>query len=260
MKGTSREENDRFMDTQTHSDQVGTSLQSAGSDVKISISSTKHFPVTPYTRFFLRHLPRMEGRDVLDFGSGCGTLAIAAASLGARSVVACDVAAEALSLVRRNALANNISNVETALVDTGNELSGLGERSFDIILCNPSSLPTPEGHEGFWVGGPDGTRMIRALTRVSAVALRPAGSLNMVHTSLAALAQTLKLFRDHQMSAGILAVEKLAFRPFYDVLLPYFQDLRSKGIIYFTGQTIEDSHEYLYLIHSQHAAGLEAFK
>jgi ribosomal protein L11 methyltransferase len=65
----------------------------------------------PTTRNCLRELERalVPGDQVLDLGTGSGILAIAAMKLGARSVVALDIAADALKVARQNARDNRVA-------------------------------------------------------------------------------------------------------------------------------------------------------
>jgi len=53
----------------------------------------------------------IKGKNVLDVGTGSGILAITAAKLGARKVVAIDIDQEALRVARRNTRLNNVRNV-----------------------------------------------------------------------------------------------------------------------------------------------------
>lgn len=56
----------------------------------------------------LRYPERVAGKRVLDFGSGSGVVAIAAALAGAREVVACDQDPLALAVVAHNAALNGV--------------------------------------------------------------------------------------------------------------------------------------------------------
>jgi predicted nicotinamide N-methyase len=59
--------------------------------------------------YILTHPEWVEGRRVIDFGSGSGVVAIAAALAGAREVVACDLDAQALDAVSTNAQLNGVT-------------------------------------------------------------------------------------------------------------------------------------------------------
>jgi ribosomal protein L11 methyltransferase len=69
---------------------------------------------------------------VLDYGSGTGLLAVAAARLGATSVAAVDVDAEAVSATVRHARLNGVV-VGAVLADGG---SAFREGAFDLVLAN----------------------------------------------------------------------------------------------------------------------------
>ncbi len=68
------------------------------------------------------------GKSVLDFGSGSGICAIAAAAAGAETVVACDSGPSALDAIRANAVLNGVG-VETCL--TLDSLS----RDFNVVFA-----------------------------------------------------------------------------------------------------------------------------
>lgn len=59
--------------------------------------------------YLLAHPQWVRGRRVIDFGSGSGIVAIAAALAGAREVVACDLDPLALEAVAANARLNSVS-------------------------------------------------------------------------------------------------------------------------------------------------------
>lgn len=81
----------------------------------------------------------LSGRRVLDYGCGSGILAIAAARLGAASVTAVDIDAQALRATRENAVANHVGeHIETPTLD------GLRGAGFDIVLANILARPLIE--------------------------------------------------------------------------------------------------------------------
>ena len=75
-----------------------------------------------------------EGDRVLDVGSGSGILAIAAARLGAGTVVAIDRSVPACRVAHANVSRNELAKVVTVLAGTP-EVFGPGAR-FDLVLAN----------------------------------------------------------------------------------------------------------------------------
>lgn len=71
--------------------------------------------------FLLRNPQRVAGRRILDFGSGSGVVAIAAALAGAREVIACDLDPLALQACTLNA---DLNGVELTLVDNFDVVDG----------------------------------------------------------------------------------------------------------------------------------------
>jgi predicted nicotinamide N-methyase len=67
-------------------------------------------------RYVLDNRETVQGRRVLDFGSGSGLVAIAAAKAGAKSVLANDVDAMALEAVKLNAVLNE-SEIEVSVTN-----------------------------------------------------------------------------------------------------------------------------------------------
>lgn len=73
------------------------------------------------------------GLEVIDAGTGSGILAVAAARLGARSVVAVDVDPAAVAITGANAARNGVERVIKA---TTTPVSGLVSASADLVLVN----------------------------------------------------------------------------------------------------------------------------
>lgn len=81
----------------------------------------------------LETLEDLQGRRVLDLGSGTGILAIAALKLGAASVLCVDIASEAVESARTNCEINQVSDRASHLVGT---LADVEEDPFDLVLAN----------------------------------------------------------------------------------------------------------------------------
>ncbi len=91
----------------------------------------------PTTRLCLERLaakpPR--GQIVLDYGCGSGILAIVAAALGAKRVLAFDIEAQAVQATQRNARLNRVSDRIRTISDP-KEIEALSPASFSLILAN----------------------------------------------------------------------------------------------------------------------------
>jgi len=77
--------------------------------------------------YLLRHPEVVAGKRVVDFGSGSGIVAVAAAMAGAGEVIACDIDPQALDATRENAGLNEVS---VQLVDNLDGVEGI-----DLILA-----------------------------------------------------------------------------------------------------------------------------
>jgi ribosomal protein L11 methyltransferase len=106
----------------------------------------------PTTRLCLRWLAQNlpSGAAVLDYGCGSGVLAIAAAKLGAGTVVGIDIDAQAIAVGSANADANGV-NARFGLPDE------LASGSFDVVVANiladPLELLAPLLAERVRAGG-----------------------------------------------------------------------------------------------------------
>jgi len=81
----------------------------------------------------LERLPGISGMRCLDLGSGTGILAIAAARLGAASVVAIDIDPAAAASCTDNARLNGMTDRVFPLCG---ELACLGDGHFDLVMAN----------------------------------------------------------------------------------------------------------------------------
>lgn len=88
-------------------------------------------------RYLLDHPREVQGRTVLDFGSGSGLIAIAASKAGAARVLACDLDDFALAAVMLNMQANGVT-----LDCTGEDLIG-SSGAWDVILLGDMCYERP---------------------------------------------------------------------------------------------------------------------
>ncbi|RUM88972.1 MAG: 50S ribosomal protein L11 methyltransferase [Thermodesulfatator sp.] len=108
-------------------------------EIVIEIDPGQAFGVGTHasTRLMLQELEAMgrqvlEGSSVLDIGTGTGVLAITAAKLGSRDVMAIDIDQDAVETARKNVHLNNVHNVVTVSTTPVWEVEG----PFDVVLAN----------------------------------------------------------------------------------------------------------------------------
>jgi predicted nicotinamide N-methyase len=103
-------------------------------------------------RYVLDHPHEVAGKTVLDFGTGSGLVAIAAARAGAAHVAAAELDLIALAATALNAAANNVC-VETI----GHDVIGT-ERCWDVVLAGDMCYEQPlTGRLLCWLHGLAGT-------------------------------------------------------------------------------------------------------
>lgn len=89
-------------------------------------------------RHVLDHPPLVRGRSVLDFGAGCGLLAIAAAKAGAAAVTAAEIDPFAAAAISLNAALNAVEvDVETA------DVIGRARAPWQVVLVGDMCYERP---------------------------------------------------------------------------------------------------------------------
>ena len=97
---------------------------------------------THSVEFLLRHLPSMNGKRVLDIGTGSGVFAIQAGIAGARDVVGTEVSEAALENAKLNVTNFGLPRiVSIAREEHFENLPG----SFDVIIMNTIFSEKPRG-------------------------------------------------------------------------------------------------------------------
>ena len=125
-------------------------------------------------------------RRILDIGTGCGCIAIAAARAFPRARIdAVDLSAEALQVAAINVRRHRLSG-RVALIKS-DHFSALARRTYDMILSNPPYVGTremrglpPEYHHEpalALAAGRDGLDSVRVILRQASAHLRPRGVL-----------------------------------------------------------------------------------
>ncbi|MGW2938338.1 HemK2/MTQ2 family protein methyltransferase [Streptomyces sp. NPDC001156] len=190
--------------------------------------------------FFLARALRREGpgpgMDVLDLGTGNGTLAVYAARQGAR-VTATDITWGAVMTARLNALRAG----QSLNVRVGDLLSPVQGRKFDLVVSNPPYVPSPglSTHRArdiglhikasdAWDAGHDGRAILDRICEEVPQALRPGGVLLMVQSALSGTNATLRRLS----RAGLrVTVSDRMHTPFGPVLLSRLAWLRDRRLL-----------------------------
>ncbi|GAA2297120.1 methyltransferase [Streptomyces kunmingensis] len=155
-----------------------------------------------------------ERTDVLDLGTGTGALAVAAARLGAR-VTAVDLSWRAVWTARLNARINRTP----VTVRHGDLCTAFTPGSFDLIVSNPPYVPAPSaalprrGLARAWDGGFDGRTVVDRVCDAAPRALRPGGTLLMVHSALCDASASLRRLTANGMSATVIDKNHVPFGP-----------------------------------------------
>ncbi|MGK5728890.1 HemK2/MTQ2 family protein methyltransferase [Streptomyces sp. URMC 124] len=169
------------------------------------------------------------GAAVLDVGTGCGVLAVAAARRRARAV-AVDTSRRAVLATRLNALRAGV-RVRALRGDLLTPVSG---GHFDLILANPPYVPAPDGRRPLrgavrnWAGGADGRALLDRLCRGVPEMLRPGGVVLVVHSSVCGPERTVKALEKGGLTAEVTARRTVAYGPVMRRQAPW---MRRQGLI-----------------------------
>jgi SAM-dependent methyltransferase len=127
--------------------------------------------LTPPTRALASLTMRRPGESALDLGTGSGVLAILAAA-HARRVVGVDLNPRALAFAELNAALNGCENVEWR---RGDWLAAVEGETFDLVICNPPYLISPDSTFTFRDNRLGGDAFCEQLVRGVPAHLAPGG-------------------------------------------------------------------------------------
>jgi release factor glutamine methyltransferase len=170
------------------------------------------------------------GASVLDVGTGCGALAVAAAQAGAARVTAIDISLRSVFAARVNAALNGVA-IRALHGDLFAPVSG--ER-FDLVLTNPSYVPSPRTRprrhhiSRCWDAGPDGRLLLDRICDAVPGVLAENGVLMLVQSELSGEAATLDRLTRAGLDAAVTVRDRIPFGP---VLRGRGPSMRELGIL-----------------------------
>lgn len=160
-----------------------------GLTIRLLIDSNV-YPPSFTTRLIAENLPRIDGLDVLDLGTGSGTLAIIASKLGASKIIATDISRRALQTASINLEMNNVVNVELRYGSLYRPVEG---EAFDVIISNPPMTPSIQPFPRYTWGGADGRMVLDKVILHAPEHLKKNGRLIIPTISLVGIEKTWKL-------------------------------------------------------------------
>ncbi|EME22085.1 HemK2/MTQ2 family protein methyltransferase [Rhodococcus triatomae] len=153
------------------------------------------------------------GARVLDFCTGTGAVAVAAAQCGAGEVTAVDLSARAVTSAWLNA---HLHRLPIRVARGGLDVARRGG-PYDVVLANPPYVPVAEqdGAAGSraWDGGPTGRSVVGPLCRAMAELLRPGGFALLVHSEVTDPTRTVRQLREVGLKAATVARTRIPFGP-----------------------------------------------
>lgn len=177
------------------------------------------------------HLSIQEGNYVLDVGAGTGILAIKAALLGARRVLAVDINPNASRCALRNIRLNGLEDQISVL--TGDLFCSLHEDMlFDVVMFNPPYLRTKESEqkrgwlERSWAGGPNGRAVLDRFIAKLPMYLNAGGRLFILHPSYG-VRTTIRKLNEMGMDVSTVASKKLFFEKLFVLVARFDKASRS---------------------------------
>lgn len=178
-----------------------------------------------YTDLLIENLENLnlDGRVVLDAGSGTGIISVLALTvLRAASVWAVDIDPDAVALTKHNCLSNGCDPKRIRFIQADiRELTP--PETLDVILANPPQIPTPDIASGPCSGGPSGRDVMEAILRLGSRSLRPGGSLVMTAADFVGEEELIRFSHSLGMSVRTIATRvcepgpyTLSFRPYIE--------------------------------------------
>jgi release factor glutamine methyltransferase len=160
------------------------------------------------------------GSRAADLCTGSGVVAIAACEQGAAEVTAFDICARAVHCARINAAAEDVD----VAVHLGSWARGVEFGPFDLVVCNPPSMPHDSSVEDTqlpsrlgpacaWEAGYDGRLILDSLCNAVTDLLADGGTMLLVQSEFANPRQTLARLSSSGLDAEVIAWQWIPVGP-----------------------------------------------
>ncbi|MFH0781532.1 MAG: methyltransferase [Pseudomonadota bacterium] len=201
----------------------------------LGILCADKFSVTPYSIFLLSCLTseNFSGKTICDFGCGTGVIGLNIIANYKCNMIGIDVVQSAVELSRQNAQKNGVEGAQFLTVEEF--YTSPIYSSFDYIISNPASIPTPPTVEynPFMDGGEEGDKMIVQMFQLANTFLKPDGQVLFLHTSLVSLQKTVQYLDKNGFMVSVENIKQMEFRSYYRSYEYYWDSLRNKGQSFF---------------------------
>lgn len=190
--------------------------------IKIENKNGSMIP-SPYSLLLAKNIPK--SNKVLDLGCGSGLLGIVSCLNGSKNITMSDISENSLLDSKLNCELNNMINCKFIQSDLFKNIND----HFDLILCNPPSLPSKKCNKQEYSSGKDGRKIINRILTDGKDYLEDNGKIIITHTSLANLNKTIKMIKN-KYNYKIIDQLELKIRDFYD--LSYILSLNNYDLQY----------------------------
>jgi release factor glutamine methyltransferase len=192
----------------------------------ISVVFNENCPITFYSRTLIRNLPNLNNKIVVDFGLGSGIISILCSKMGAARIIGIEKNPNNIYIAKENIIKNKCSRIE--IYENRNFYNEIEETEFaDIILCNPASLPSIV-NKSYCSSGKLGLDMIFEVIEFSQKFLKKGGEMYFLQTSIVPFSQVNKKLANLGFKFHAIKVFKKKFRRFYQPLIQWIEENRSK--------------------------------
>lgn len=179
----------------------------------ICIQETECGYISPYSLFMIDNFPLNFSTytKLCDYGAGTGILGIVASLYGVADITSIENNDECYSLMKSNYSTNIASSVKLSFYKSETECLN----SFDVIICNPASLPNFINSNSFCDGGVYGIDMILKVLDFASKHICKRGKLYIIITSILPLSVIKEKMLDLNLKYSIIATKVIPFREHY---------------------------------------------